>query len=214
VINHKHRFIFIHIPKNAGTSIEFAFSESRDHNTIQYYEFLYNWHRFLFKPKKWPHSARFIVRILRCSKKSCLPLPYYYANYTKFSVVRNPYDRAVSWFRNVQRHEFHQLQLGVSGDIGFKEFLLTAAGKGLGAPQCDFIKDSYGSIAIDEILRFEELETDFRKFAAKHSLKGLTLPHKLKADSVNYLDFYDDECVDIVNKIYSEDFQLFGYKKI
>ena len=69
----KYKTIFIHIPKNAGTSIK-TFFECKE---------FYNKHRTIDQIKKENIKA--------------------YDSYKKFTIVRNPYDRMVSWYFYLKR---------------------------------------------------------------------------------------------------------------
>jgi hypothetical protein len=86
MISHKHKFIFVHIPKNAGSSI--------NHELKGMCEKLYTED---IRPKDIPiaygkHANDNDMRIL---------LKDEYTDYYKFCVVRNPWDRLVSiyWYR-------------------------------------------------------------------------------------------------------------------
>ena len=96
MISHKYKFIFTHIPKNAGTSIENALKD--------YVEF--NEWDCLYKNKSIGHilgsqdipyaygktaNTKYIKKLLKET----------YKDYYKFCVVRNPWDRMVSifWYR-------------------------------------------------------------------------------------------------------------------
>ena len=67
----KYKTIFIHIPKNAGTSIEEYFGNKS----------------VRIQPEK--HAD--IYEIKKKFKNS-------YNNYRKFTIIRNPYDKMVSWY--------------------------------------------------------------------------------------------------------------------
>jgi len=75
-------------------------------------------------------------------------------------------------------------------------------------PQYIFVTDENGNIPTDiKIYKLEDYETnteaqDFFKF------------ENFKLKTYNYSDYYDDECISIINEIYKKDFELFGYKKL
>ena len=73
MINNKHNFIFIHIPKTAGTSIESVFGKCRaKHKTIK--------------------------KTLRD-----IPQGKTHEDYFKFTFIRNPWDRIVSLYEYLKR---------------------------------------------------------------------------------------------------------------
>ena len=85
----KEKLIFIHIPKNAGTSITSYFSTQR-----------------INQPRK--HAS--IEEI-----KSGFPTEY--EAYKKFAIVRNPYDRMVSYFFYLKKNNNYYVR-----GINFKEW--------------------------------------------------------------------------------------------
>ena len=71
MIIEEHKTIFIHIPKNAGTAIETLFGNSS----------------FKIQPPK--HANIHEI------KKT---FPEIYDSYSTFTIIRNPYDKMVSWY--------------------------------------------------------------------------------------------------------------------
>ena len=75
----KYKAIFIHIPKNAGSSIEEFFSKQ--------------WVSLRVQPNK--HDTAYQIK---CR------FPELYNSYSKFAIVRNPYERMVSWYFYLKRN--------------------------------------------------------------------------------------------------------------
>ena len=132
MISHKYKFIHIHIPKCAGTSIEKAlghFDEhegrnGQDHRTI----------RMIEQPWLSNHSISTISNLKELFQRVRHKMinktnpknhesitPAQFKEYFKFSIVRNPYARIYSWYTNIIRDEVQLNYLGISKDI---EFLL------------------------------------------------------------------------------------------
>ncbi len=222
MVSHKHKCIFIHIPKCAGTSIETALGHfdkhtgrgGQDHRTIRMIE------KPIFQLDTFKDKEN-IMEVLRRTrdffKEAENPenkvgvTAEQYKSYFKFTFVRNPWDRAFSWYKNVKRDEIHQKSLGLNEMIPFKEFLKRFAGKGMLRPQTYWLKNFNGNIELDFIGRFEHLEEDFREVAKRLNMPLLTLPHKIKGSSTDFRDYYDDESIRIVRKVYKEEIELFGY---
>ena len=57
-----------------------------------------------------------------------------YESYFKFTFIRNPWERAYSWYKNVMRDENHKRSHNIISQIPFNEFLQLYAGKGLLKP--------------------------------------------------------------------------------
>ena len=84
--------------------------------------------------------------------------------------------------------------------------------------QYSFLENNRG-IKFDFVGKLENLEEDMDYLADKLNLrKHSKIPHRtFKENKIvrqKYLDFYDSESIGIVNKIFSRDFEMFGYSQI
>lgn len=142
-----------------------------------------------------------------------------------FCVVRNPWDYCVSWYKfkirlcesyinqiykcpqkidnkkikwNLDRQQVNLKRLK---DLGFKGWLLQTGRK----PQYKWAKDC------DIILKFENLEIDFKLIQNK--LKCYTpLPHLNKTPNrCNYSEYYDQESIDLVAAKFKIDIETYNY---
>lgn len=225
MISHEHRCIFIHIPKCAGTSIEAALGHFSHHQTLrggQDHRSLRMLQRpllcrdLLRSPDNLVEVARRARSRLRArsNPKNGLDVTReQYASYFKFTIVRNPYSRVFSAYRNVVRDPIHRQRHGVTEDTTFAEYLRRFAGQRLITPQLYFIRDFSGAVPLDFIGRFERLEEDFREACRRMGFcNPPTLPHELKGDTDDYRAHYDAETLDIVRRVYGEEISLFGYE--
>lgn len=84
--------------------------------------------------------------------------------------------------------------------------------------QYSFIENNQ-NVEFDFIGRFENLQEDMNKISKIVNAKQLAkMPNKVfsknQQDRQNYLQFYDQKSIKIINKIFARDFQVFGYKPI
>ena len=199
MISDKDKFIFIHIPKCAGTSIEFflngsAHVEWDEHNKI--------WVQ---------HATAEQIKKFYCQN---------YEDYFSFTFIRNPWDRAVS--------DYLWIKKDLNIEDSFKNYLLlennfnsphlryphlNKAGRGDHIlAQSDFILNSNGDRIVDFIGRFENLQEDFNIVCDKIGIAQKQLTHRNKINHKHYTEYYDEETKQIVAEKYAKDIEYFGYK--
>ena len=173
----KYKSIFIHIPKNAGTSIETFFANNS----------------FRIQPNK--HAD--IFEIKRKFKNS-------YNNYRKFTIVRNPYDKMVSWDFYLKRN------LGENYDvIEFNEWIKDPSKLWHIDDPINYLKPQHEWIdKTVKVLKFENLNKELNKF---FEVK-INLPITNKSNHEHYLNYYNKESLNIIYDRYKEDFKKFNYK--
>ena len=224
MISHEHKCIFIHIPKCAGTSIEHVLGHLKEHNgrggqdhrSVRLIEQPFP-NRYIFssrdnciealrRPKhRWINQSRNYRNKFRVNRQQ-------FTEYYKFTVVRNPWERTYSWYRNVMRDEIHQQSHGVTNDITFEDFLVKFAGKGMIKSQLYWLKSFDGKIALDYIARFENLKADVDIAFKELDLDDVSLPHEIKGSGDDYRSSYNKEMHKIIETVYSEEIKMFGYK--
>jgi hypothetical protein len=199
-------FIFVHIPKCAGTSIEEAFIPIVSHFTG-------------FKQMSEDDRSQFSLpgrKGLQHRKLRHYEKHFKLHEYFKFAFVRNPWDRAVSQI------EYLKAKTGTSLFSGrtFKDNIRiycssqqTVWAHDLGACQLDYMQDAAGSLSIDFIGRFETLLDDFRAVCAKIGLSEIpALPHTFNSQRTkHYSSFYDSESADWIRRRFARDIDNLGY---
>ena len=188
MLNHKHKFLFIHIPRTGGTSIEeqFQYNEAKEKNK---HWNLNDWKNHLNDED--------------------------FDGYFKFAFVRNPWDVIVSKY--LDRGWYSSPIQGRGGEIGYhcgknlKYFLkhykpaLHEHGDGL--------LDYFNPEQMDFVGRFENRVEDIEYISRKI---GININSSTKARShrhkKHYTEYYDDETREIVAQKYARDIEYFGYK--
>lgn len=135
--------------------------------------------------------------------------PRQYRDYFKFTIVRDPWSRALSLYRNVMKDETHRQKHGVCKDATFRDFLSKNIGKGMLRSQLDWIVDWRGNIPLDFIGRFDNLHEDFPKLAARLGRASLSFdPAVHKPDLTRW---FDDELDHLIRKTYHKEIELFRF---
>lgn len=122
-----------------------------------------------------------------------------HTDYKTYGVVRNPYDRMVSWWIFDRNQGNRQT---------FKKYLNENTWRDL-TYHYYFSDDTH---IVSNIIRFENLQRDFDSMCDDIKIPRQTLPHRNKTNHKHYTEYYDDEAREIVAKKYARDIELFGYK--
>ena len=140
----------------------------------------------------------------------------------KFTFVRNPYDRAVSLYtyfisdlsrRMLPTTTFSifcmYLEQNAYEPIGLYNW------KGLSQlnPQVAWLRDSDGTFLCDFVGKFENLDSDFEQVSQTLRLRTIPkrLPRENRTSRLPVQSYYTDREMEIVAKVYAEDFAQFGY---
>jgi hypothetical protein len=205
MISDLHRCIFVHIPRCAGTSVEdVIWPGPRDARDL--------WMGFVG-----PHGNRYqaggLQHLLARQIRQAVGARRF-DSYFKFSVVRDPFDRAVSQFCHMRYRRDLRGFLGMEDDASFTEYLALIGGRRhvQWEPQCSFLYDQEGRLMVDFVARFETLERDLGEVFERLGIQCASLPHENAADRHQDIVYDDEESRALVEKIYSEDFSRFGYR--
>jgi hypothetical protein len=200
-------FIFIHIPRCAGTSIEQALLPMATAAAVV--EELSTADR----AKHWLPGARGRQHAKLARMETVGPLGEFF----KFTIVRNPWARAVS---QIEYLRAKQKKPPFTSD-DFRENLRVyceargiSHGHDLAAGQLDYLHDVSGAVAMDFIGRFESLSDDFKKICKKLGMaKPPVLPHIHSSRRARpYQDYYDKKTADWIRRRFARDIEYFGYQ--
>ena len=201
-ISKEHKCIFVHIPKVAGTSIEFVFGMHGDRDNVglaPYENQVKNFDTLFGNGLQ--HLTALEIRNLVDD----------YNDYFKFAFVRNPWDRLVSSvffnssFRNIIKKELSKDEFAKRVKMELKRK------RSHFIPQFNFLCDDNGEIIVDFIGRYENLDEDFNKVCEINGL-NLQLPHRMKTNHKKYTEYYNKDTEQLVADVYAKDIEYFNYK--
>jgi hypothetical protein len=208
LISYKHRFIFVHIYKNAGSSIRSA---------LMPYAFNNGTHALVYRiarrlgvslPFSWNpvpmhgHStAQSIAERIGLQK---------FQSFFSFAIVRNPWDWQVSLFSYPRKSKTHHQHDMFSSFKDFDEYIRWRCAEEVRF-QKDFIRDQDGKRLVSFIGRYENLEQDFRAICERIGVK-VQLPRLNVSKSKPYQSYYTPETIGLVRRTFAPDIELFGYE--
>jgi hypothetical protein len=188
--------IFVRIPKSAGRSVSISLYDCLvgSHLTLKDYQIVFDEDGF--------------------------------KDYFKFTLVRNPWDRLVSaylflkeggvtgfdkYFSKKYLHNVFDFEDFVKNHLSKNEVLSFTHFR----PQTDFLLIN-GELALDFVGKFENIEEDFEVIK-----RQLNMPPYIELTKKNvtgsrtkkdYRDYYTEEMIGIVKKVYQKDIELFDYQ--
>ena len=196
-------FIFVHIPKCAGTSVELAllpFATSKQCVDLSDGE-----REFLWLPGP---------NLLQHSKLERYSHFVEIDTFFKFVFVRNPWDRAISQIGYLRSMVGQSAIPGKSFKEQVKFYCRSnkqIIGHDLGASQCDYIRCAAGNV--DFIGRFENLVEDFGFICTRIGIRPTPkLPHLLNSHRrAHYSEYFDTQSRDWIKSRFAEDIEKFEY---
>jgi chondroitin 4-sulfotransferase 11 len=178
-------FIFVHINKTGGSSVEKALGLRLDHSTALE-------RRAKLGAAEW--ESRFTFTIVRNPWDKVLSHYAYRLRTEQTNLGSRPVD-----FRTWVRLAYGEQDPSYYDKP--KMFM----------PQFRWISDEDGRIIVDFIGRFERLEADFAKVCDRIG-RTTTLPHLKASPRGDYRGAYDDEAAEIVASRFAQDVEAFGYR--
>lgn len=191
MISNKKKFLFLHLPKTGGTSINSSLSKYCDKSSGS----AYSKHASLGEMK----SA--------IGDKS-------FDEYFKFTIIRNPWDRVLSlYFWGIQIKPGRGIQSNWKNetfDSWIKNTFIKDNLYNIWPDQIDLMTIN-GVNPMNFVGRFENLKQDWKEIC-----KSICIDEELKylysTKHKPYHEYYDEESIEIVKNYYSKDIKTFGYE--
>ncbi len=212
IINHRYGFIFLHVPKNAGTAITSWLSQFTGWNDIElgstpYGEAIqpiYGERFHLHKHSTAAQIRRVIGDVL-------------WDQYFTFAVVRHPLDRLVSAYHFYRQWQ-HPSTDAVRAFDSFEAFVLSDYFRQdvknptrPGGLQSEFLRTDRAH-PIDRICRFESLQQDLTQVAQQLGLSKPVLRRVNESKRGRYERYYTPQALAVARAVFREDFERFGYE--
>ncbi len=78
-------------------------------------------------------------------------------------------------------------------------------------PQARLLTDFDGSVGIDFIGRYEDLQQTYDEICSRIGISSTHLERRNPSEHKAYTEYYDDELRDMVAEFYDEDLRTFDY---
>ena len=230
ILNSKHKFIFIHIPKCAGISVTQAITGLEGYERIKYYKHI---------------EARFLKIAMDTDKfQKSHNRQILFDDYCVFAVVRNPWARLHSYYYYIKRafynrtakfenndkfvNDFttwHKSMWKETDDLKFNDWVLNSnyihySEHGynenpiltIQKPQMDFLVDVNGKIIVHNIFKLEDGLDKIEQFFINQGWPEIKIGNaNVNPKEFSYIDEYNSEAKAHVAKYFEQDIDTFKY---
>ena len=198
MISFQKQFLFVHIPRTAGNSIQSVLRDYSEDEIVALRSGRDGIERFGLRNPHYKLSKHSTLAEYRAA----LGQEQFRSLY-KFTCVRNPWDRMVSyyfrWTRDAKdwaRKEFRKMILKA---LSVADYLRLDESK----------EDPFDNV--DYVMRFETLADDFRRVCAALNIPAKPLPKYNCSRREQYSRYYDDELRALIRERFALEIERFGY---
>tara|TARA_B110000503_G_C7037612_1_gene366820 strand:+ start:32 stop:709 length:678 start_codon:yes stop_codon:yes gene_type:complete len=220
IISDKYKYIFFHLPKNAGTTVannllgneDYAFLKKLFIYTLKFFKNKNVAYNFYFSTINIPDKNFYQIGLKlfnshsSVSKIQSILEPEIFNSYYKFAVIRNPFDRFVSrflYYKKIDKRMKH---------FEFKDFLeWDIKADRIVNKQHQFLLNLNNEIGVNKIIKFENLQDDFKSLSNLIGIKKNNLKHLNFTENTNYKKFYDEYTKEKVLRYSQKDLSYFDY---
>lgn len=203
--------LFVHIPKTGGTALALALEARAMKDDVLIGDTPKAQRRrgrlrgIETRGRLWKHSTlRDIEGWLG---------PAVLADLFVFTLVRNPWDRLVSYYHWLQDQRFEHPAVGLAQALGFADFLRHPQTEAAlrAAPYASYVTDITGVERCNAFVRLEHLATDLAPVAA-HLGHKIDMPRANASNRTrDHRAYYDTALAEYVAEVCAPDISRFGY---
>jgi chondroitin 4-sulfotransferase 11 len=201
-VSHELKTIFIHIPKNAGESIEKTLGMYGGNPAQTFWGVINN---------------RYVLQHFVANEMRIHPLlTSVWDQYFKFAVIRNPWSKAVSEYNWYLRYgpiiPFYEWVNSLENRLKINN-CVNVLEIGHNVEQHKFVYDNTGQLIVDKLLRFENISNEFSELCLEKQWKLNLVSTSATASNNNvpFYEYYDELTALKISRIYAEDINKFGY---
>ncbi|WP_096784933.1 sulfotransferase family 2 domain-containing protein [Rhodobacter sp. CZR27] len=213
IISRGRRFIFVHIPKTGGTALSLALEKRalKDDlllgDTPKARARRARLRGVKAQGRMWKHSTLADVAGLVSDEEI--------AGFFTLAIVRNPWDRALSYYHWLRGQSFAHPAVGLAKSHDFSGFLnhpQTRTAFRLW-PASAYMRDRHGVERSSLYARLEHLEADLAPFEAHLGFRLSPLPRTNESTRlIDWRGYYNDADADLLGRLCAEDIGRFRYR--
>ena len=205
IVSHKHRFVFAAVPKTGTHSVRHALREHMGPDDMEQAR--------LFVEKAFPIPELASIGHGHLSFEQVRPFigEEAFRSYLKFAFVRNPFDRFISYCAFVTSRD-GSFERDPKRVMRHLLFVAPPHNHIIFQPQHKFLVGPDGSLQTDMLGKVETMQQSYDEIAARLGIETTPLDHANRSRRSDYREYYDQELIDGVAKIYARDIELFGYE--
>jgi hypothetical protein len=198
MISFQKRFLFVHIPKTAGNSIQSVLRGYSEDELVALRGEQDGVERFGLRNPKYKIKKHSTLAEYRDAIGETQ-----FGNLYRFTCVRNPWDRMVSYYftptQKTEAWDRTKFRKVISRALSAADYLRLNKGE----------EDPFANV--NYIMRFENLAHDFRTVCAALDVSPTTLPQYNRSSREHYSRYYDDELRELVRTRFAAEIERFGY---
>ena len=212
IISPGRRYIFVHIPKTGGTSLALALEARAMKDDILIGDTPKAKRRrgrlegVATTGRLWKHSTLADIDGLVAAADL--------SNFLVVTLVRNPWDRLVSYYHWLQVQTFDHPAIGIAAACDFEAFLLhpeiQASIKA--SPPSHYLRDASGALHDALFIRLEQLARDIAPLEAHLGFRLGDIPvENVSERRKDHRFYYSADTAELVENLCKEEISRFGY---
>ncbi|MEL7350324.1 MAG: sulfotransferase family 2 domain-containing protein [Cyanobacteria bacterium P01_A01_bin.116] len=225
IVSFDKQFLFVHIPKTAGTSLSSVLAPFRSQKAELYYYKVKNrlyqnqWFNPLsllnpsLKPKYDEFNFYNHTHLTAAAAQKIIPSKVFNTLF-KFAIVRHPIDWQYSMYRHIlAKHkdsQYRHIYEPVFKHQTFADYIRWRIDTDFIAPQLFQIVDLSGKIIVDKVYRFESLNSAFAEVSQRLNISA-ELPRMNQGKPIR--ENIDRHTKNLIFEHFKVDFTTFGYSQ-
>lgn len=206
MLSEKYNTLFIHIPKCGGTSVESAIWEEHEKTEENLWMGFLDPYHNKFQTGGLQHLKALQIRQQIGRKK--------FATLFKFSIIRNPFARAVSQYLYMASRADLRDYIGMDTGDSFLTYLYKIQKRShvQWQQQVSFLYDYKGNLLVDLVISLEQINGLPDLLRKNTSINIQSIPRaNTHTNKYDYKDYLCNESATIISDLYLEDFEAFDY---